>query len=263
MHTFNHRAGRHLEIHGARIYVETLGDPANPPLVMLHGGVGSIEDFNPLTPKLAQRFHLVGIDSRGQGASSLGSRGLSYALLQADVEAVAAQLQLDRYHLMGFSDGGIVGLRMAASPQSGIGKLVAIGAHAAPAPGDKAFDIYRKVTAQGWREKFPEMVQAYEAVSPDKDFDALVPAVMKMWMDDGPDGYPGDSVARIRCELLLVRGDDDHLVSRASTDALLALVPHARYLSIPFAGHEAHKDQTAIVAASADAFWDAPARRAG
>ena len=251
---FDHRCGRHLPINGTRIYVETLGDPSGPPLLMLHGGMGSIEDFNPLADQLAKRFRLVGIDSRGHGASSLGDGGLSYAMLQADIEAVAAQLELPRYDVLGFSDGGIAGLRMAAAAGARIGKLVTIGAHAAPAAGDPAFDIYRKVTGAGMREKFPEMVKAYESVSPDKDFDKLTAALVAMWLDQGKDGYPGASCRDIRCELLVVRGDDDHLVSRASINDLLELVPKARYLSVPFAGHETHKDKTESVLLAVNEF---------
>ena len=254
MDTFNHQRGRRLPVNGADIYVETLGDPGNPPLMLLHGGLQDIENFNSITAALASRFHLVGIDSRGQGASSLGKEGLSYAMLQADAEAVAAHLGLQSYGVIGFSDGGITALRMAAAANSKIGKLVAIGAHAAPAPGDPSLAIYRKITADSWRKKFPEMVQDYERHSPDKDLDAVVPAIVKMWLDQGPDGYPGASCRNIRCELLVVRGDDDHLVSRASINELLEHVPKARYLSVPFAGHEAHKDQAGMVMLGVQAF---------
>lgn len=245
--TFDHRRGQHLAINGASIYVETLGDAAKPPLLMLHGGMQDIECFNAITAQLAQSHYLIGMDSRGQGASSLGTQGLSYALLQSDTGAVAAHFGLDKYDLVGFSDGGIVGLRMAASPASKIGKLVAIGAHAKPAADDKSFEIYSKITAQSWREKFPDMVKDYEALSQDKDFDKLLPQVMQMWMDTGPDGYPDETCKGIRCPLLVVRGDDDHLVSRASINDLLEMVPKAKYLSLPFAGHEVHKDQTAAL----------------
>ncbi|MEO8024609.1 alpha/beta hydrolase [Polaromonas sp.] len=254
MNQFTHRNGKHLQINGASIYAETLGEASKPALLMLHGGMLDIENFNAITAPLAEKYFLVGMDSRGQGASSLGDKGLSYALLQSDAQAVAAHFGLQRYGVIGFSDGGIVGLRMASAADSRVDKLVAIGAHAHPAPGDKSFDIYRQITAQSWRQKFPEMVDDYEALSPDRDFDALVPAVMKMWLDEGPDGYPGDSCVRIRCPLLLVRGDDDHLVSRASVNALLAQLPKARYLSIPFAGHEAHKDQTTMLTLALERF---------
>ena len=75
-----------------------------------------------------------------------------------------------------------------------------------------------------------------------------------MWLDDSGSGYPGESVKRIRCPLLAVRGDEDHLVSRASVFELVEQVQGAKLLNIPFAGHEAHKDQAEAVMASVNRF---------
>lgn len=43
MHTFNHRDGQHLDIDGARIYVEEQGNPDGPALLFLPGGFDQIE----------------------------------------------------------------------------------------------------------------------------------------------------------------------------------------------------------------------------
>jgi hypothetical protein len=46
--------------------------------------------------------------------------------------------------------------------------------------------------------------------------------------------------------LLIVRGDDDHLISRAAVVELSGLVENSRLLNIPFAGHVAFEDQRDI-----------------
>ncbi len=48
---------------------------------------------------------------------------------------------------------------------------------------------------------------------------------------------------QISCDLLVVRGDDDHLVSRANAFELAEAVQGAKLLTIPFAGHVVHEDQ--------------------
>ena len=53
MHTFNHRDGQHLDIDGARIYVEEQGNPDGPALLLLPGGFDQIETWNLLAPGLA------------------------------------------------------------------------------------------------------------------------------------------------------------------------------------------------------------------
>lgn len=251
---FNHETGRHLTVGSARIYHELHGRDTDPPLVFLHGGMGTIEDFNGVLPRLQGRHWLIGIDSRGQGRSTLGSDGLSYALIQADVQAVLDHLGLKQVDVIGFSDGGIAALRLAAaspaapgaSPASRIRKLVCIGTDMSFKADGPLREIYQRVTPQAWREKFPETFEVYQRVNPEPAFDTLVETIVRMWQDEGPQGYPGDAVRRITSELLVVHGDDDHLVSRQNTWALVDQVKGARLLNIPFAGHVAHDDQPAL-----------------
>ncbi|PJN95171.1 hypothetical protein CNY89_10060 [Amaricoccus sp. HAR-UPW-R2A-40] len=59
--------GRFLERDGARIRIEVTGRADGPPLLLLHGGFGSVEDFEPLAPMLAG-FRLIAMDSRGSAS---------------------------------------------------------------------------------------------------------------------------------------------------------------------------------------------------
>ena len=245
--TFDHQTGRHLTVGSALIYYELLGRDTDPPLVFLHGGMGSIEDFNGVLPRLQGRHWLIGIDSRGQGRSTLGSDGLSYELIQQDMEAVLDHLGLKQVDVIGFSDGGIAALRVAARASSRIRKLVCIGTDVTFKADSPLREIYQRITPQSWREKFPATHEVYQRVNPAPDFDTLVKTIVGMWQDEGPQGYPGDSVQRITSDLLVVHGDDDHLVSRHNTWTLAEQVKGARLLNVPFAGHVAHDDQPELV----------------
>ena len=86
---FDHRSGQVLQIDGAIIYVEEIGDPTRFPLVLLHGGIGTMDDFSPVLATLARSFRVIGIDSRGHGRSTLGAEPLTYARLQRDVRNAA------------------------------------------------------------------------------------------------------------------------------------------------------------------------------
>ena len=93
--TFDHHSGIHLDIDGARIYHEVTGNKNSPALLVLHGGFGNIEDFNPILPELDKEFRIVGIDSRGQGKSTLGPSGLTYERIQQDVERILEHLHIN------------------------------------------------------------------------------------------------------------------------------------------------------------------------
>jgi pimeloyl-ACP methyl ester carboxylesterase len=96
-------------------------------LLFLHGGFGSIEDFKTVVHSFTNDFHIIGIDSRGHGKSTLGIDQLNYERLQLEVESVLKHLQINEVSIIGFSDGGIVGYRLAAENNILVKKLITIG----------------------------------------------------------------------------------------------------------------------------------------
>ncbi|WP_028633967.1 alpha/beta fold hydrolase [Pseudomonas parafulva] len=243
MNVFNHRNGAYLDIDDARIYFEQLGAQDAPTLILLHGGLGHIETFNTITPYLAEHWRLIGIDSRGQGKSTLGAAGLTYQRLQQDVERVIEHLGLTSVSIIGHSDGGIVGLRLAASKQVQVDKLVTLGAHWALNQDDPTRGLYAGITAAKWRGLFAEDVEQYESLNPEPDFAHLMDAVKALWLDTSEAGYPGASVSTITAPLLVVRGDEDLLVSRINALELADQVPGAQLLNLAFADHSPHESR--------------------
>ena len=92
MSGFNHNSGAYLELDEAKIYYEVTGKEDSPTLLLLHGGFGNLEDFNTILSDLNKEFRVIGVDSRGQGKSTLGSKELTYAQLQKDAEQILEHL---------------------------------------------------------------------------------------------------------------------------------------------------------------------------
>ena len=63
-HTFTHR--------GATLHYQTGGAANAPVLVLLHGGLGSADDFAALLPRLQTHYRLIAPDTRGHGRSTFG-----------------------------------------------------------------------------------------------------------------------------------------------------------------------------------------------
>ena len=256
MRMFDHQSGSFFEIDGVKIYCEETGDKNGHPLLLLHGGFGNIEDFNNIIPRLSQNFRVIGIDSRGHGKSTIGTTGLlTYERIEKDLEHIIKDLQLDIFSIMGFSDGGIVAYRLASHSPSKIQKIVTIGSHWEMKQDDPTREILAKITGEGWRKKFPASFDDYQRLNSDANFDRLARAIVDMWLDCDDSGYPNNRVASISCELLIVRGDDDHLLSRETILELAKRVKNSRVLNIPFAGHVAFDDQPDIFMLSFNRFF--------
>jgi pimeloyl-ACP methyl ester carboxylesterase len=236
---FDHEKGRTLAVDGAEIYFESTGSDRGAPLVLLHGGMGNIEDFNAFVAGLGD-LRLIGVDARGHGKSTLGTTGLSYERLEKDLDAVLEHLSITRTNILGFSDGGIVGYRFAMNQPSRVEKLITIGGPCSLS--DDTAAILEAVTAERWNEKFPETVAAYQKHNPRPDFEAFFAASKKMWLDESAAGYPRQGVRAIRCPTLIVRGDQDPLFSLAEAVEIRTLIEKSQLLHLPEAGHVAFDD---------------------
>ncbi|MDX7987398.1 alpha/beta hydrolase [Xenorhabdus sp. 12] len=244
---FNHQEGRYLEIDGAHIYYEIQGNANGYPLIFLHGGLGNIETFNHITNYFGNAYQLIGIDSRGQGKSTLGKEKLTYKRIQQDVEAVIRHLGLKECSIVGHSDGGIVALRLAASGTILIDKMVVIGTHWTLPENDPMKEIVKHITVESWRARLPETYESYQRLNPQPDFNKLFDTVISMWLDTSEDSYPNETIRQITCKLLVVRGDNDNLVSRISSAELAENVEHACLLNLPFLGHSPQEENPAML----------------
>jgi len=236
-------AGKTVTAGDAVLFVTEAGKRDGEPIVLLHGGLGSRNDFLPLAKYLAADYRLIAIDSRGHGRSPLGNVSLlTYQQLEQDIAAVLGELGLPDAGIIGHSDGGIVALRLAASRTVQPRFIVAAGAHWQMPADDPTREIYQNVTAGEWRRMFPEQVERYETENPAPDFASLFDATLAMWLGNDDKAYPGASVRSITSPLLVVHGDEDFLVRRHQAFELVEQVEGARLLNLPFASHTVLED---------------------
>jgi pimeloyl-ACP methyl ester carboxylesterase len=246
MKLFDHKSGRITKIGEAEIYIEEIGEANEEALFLLHGGFGTMEDFNGILPLLEKPYHIIGMDSCGHGKSTLGGKKLTYERLQEDVEAICKELKLKEISIIGLSDGGVVGYRLACLSKLKIKKLVTIGARWNFSNAEETKEILASTTPKKWKAKFPETFKTYKSLNPAPNFDKLTLALVNMWLDFNDSGYPNEKVKSIKCPSLVIRGDEDHLVKRKFVFNLVEHLKSAQFLNIPFAGHAVLNDQKSI-----------------
>src|SRR5690242_12500013 len=118
---------RELEWRGARLRYAVGG--AGPPLVLVHGLGGTIENWRALTPLLAERHRVLVPDLPGHGHSSLLPEAPNVDSLADAVLAVADAAEIRGAVWVGHSLGGVVALRAASlRPDAARGLVLAAAA---------------------------------------------------------------------------------------------------------------------------------------
>src|SRR5690606_16429183 len=91
-----------VPVPGGRVWAHDTGGD-KPVLVLLHPGVGDSRIWEPILPRLVERFRVIRYDARGYGNSPAPRARYTY---YGDFEAVVAHFGLDRFALVGCSMGG-------------------------------------------------------------------------------------------------------------------------------------------------------------
>src|SRR6516164_8924678 len=76
------------------------------PLVLLHGGFGSVEMFGPNVDELAKHRQVIGVDLQSHGRSPAARRPMTWDAMADDIAELMRQLGAEPAAIMGFSLGG-------------------------------------------------------------------------------------------------------------------------------------------------------------
>lgn len=103
-------------------YRDYAGDASRPPIVCIPGLTRNARDFEGVAARLAGEWRLICVDLRGRGESAPAKDSATYVPVTylADMEALVAALELDRFVLFGTSLGGLITMLMAATAKERI-----------------------------------------------------------------------------------------------------------------------------------------------
>jgi pimeloyl-ACP methyl ester carboxylesterase len=114
----------HVAANGINYYYEIRGQ--GEPLLLLHGGLGSIEMFGPVLAKLAETRQVIGVDLQGHGRTELGDRSMSLIDMGDDMAVILGQLGYKQVDVMGYSLGSGVAFRLAVQHPDVVRRLVLV-----------------------------------------------------------------------------------------------------------------------------------------
>ncbi len=210
------------------------------PLILLHGSLESMEDWKKQIPEFSKRYRVIAMDNRGHGQSTFTDRKMDYALLSEDVVALMEQLKIDSANIVGFGDGGIIGLYLAMNHPHKVRKLVAIGANYKADTSAVYGEILTKVKAWDDDKMYQYVKTNFKGY---KNYNQITPFTqrMKTMLLTEPHLALSNFKA-IKCPVLFMAGDHD-IIKINHTNDMYENVKQGYLCIIPGAKHYPHKEK--------------------
>lgn len=228
--------GEYAEVNGVRLYVETFGavDNGLSPVLVLHGGTASLESMHNQITALAPYRFVIAPDSRAHGRSGMDEGPLRYSQMTDDMIALLDQKQIAKVDVIGWSDGGIIGLDMAMRYPERVGRLVAISAnYSTDGVPPKMLSALANVKADA--EMFASARESYRRIAPEPDqWPTFLGKVVAMWRSE-PAFSPAD-LGKISAPTLVMAGEFDTILLE-HTESMAAAIPEAKILIVEGADH--------------------------
>jgi pimeloyl-ACP methyl ester carboxylesterase len=235
-------------VNGIEMYYATYG--AGDPVLLIHGGLGNADIWSAQVADLMKDHLVIVADSRGHGRSTRTDEPFGYDLMASDYLALLDYLKVDKVDLVGWSDGGIIGLDIAMKHPERLDHLFAQAANITTDGVDPAVEndeVFGSYIA--W------MAEDYAKLSPTPDqFDAFVTQISDMWASQP--NWSDAEVAGISTPTAIVLGDHDEAITREHTDHMAAIIPGATEIILPNVSHFAMLQAPEEYTAAARAFID-------
>ncbi|MBN9234455.1 MULTISPECIES: alpha/beta fold hydrolase [Phyllobacteriaceae] len=216
-------------VNGIQMYYAVYGK--GDPVLLIHGGLGHADIWSSQVAELAKTHKVIVADSRGHGRSTRTEEPYGYDLMASDYLALLDHLKIDKTALVGWSDGGIIGIDIAMKHPERLTRLFAQAANVTTDgvdPGvltNKTFAAYIERSGRDYKKL---------SKTPDQ-YDAFVAQISKMW--ETQPNWSKEQVAKITTPTAIVAGDHDEAIKREHTDYMAKTIPGAKEIILPNASH--------------------------
>ena len=217
-------------VNGIRMFYATFGH--GRPLLLLHGGLANSSYWGSVIPIFtAHRYEVIVADSRGHGRSTRTSQAYSYDLMADDVIALLDYLKVDRTDLVGWSDGGIIGLDIAMHHPQRLRRLFTYGANSDPS--GLRVDVDKSAIFNAYVERARGEYHALSA-TPD-DYEGFLKQIEAMWAQQP--NWTIEELQHITVRTAIADGAHDEAIQRAHTEYLARTIPHAKLVILNDVSH--------------------------
>ncbi len=246
----NQVVGKYVEINEAKIYYEEYGK--GKPLLLIHGNGGDIKSMGNQIDYFKSKYRVIIADNRGHGKSELKTDSLTYNQIAKDWIGLAKHLKLDSLNIIGWSDGGIIGLIMGIDKQSEIKKIVAMGANLRP--DTIAVNSWAPNSVKKRELKAKEMLAKGDT---SKDWRLILQRYGLLLYQPN---ISHNDLKKIKSSVLIIAGDKD-IIKNEHTVEMFENIPNAHLSIMPGETHFTPASNPALFNEIANKFLSEPFKR--
>lgn len=247
-----------LEREGVSLFYETLGNPQNPPAILIAGLGGAGKTWGNQINLFAEKYHVVLPDHRGTGKSGRPADGYTTQALADDMAAILRHLDVSPAHVVGSSTGGAIAQWMALEHPDRVRSLVISSSLAKADPYFRREFEFRKRLVLEAEKKVVYSAYALFLFSP--EYIAKNPEVVDAWVNRAIEGPEEREIAakridmvlahdcskaldRIRKPTLVLGGGRDFCTPPHLSQELHRGIPGSKSVRFPDGGHMIHLEQ--------------------
>jgi len=179
---------------------------------------------------LSPDYKIIVADSRGHGRSTRTEAPFGYDLMTSDYVALLDHLHIKKVDLVGWSDGGIIGIDMAMSHPERLKHVFAQSANVTTdgVNGDVA-------NGKQFTDYVNWMESEYKRLSPTpNEYKSFVDQIAKMW--ETQPNWTKAQLSKIKTPILIVAADHD-VIWLAHQEYMAKAIPSAKLLVLEDTSH--------------------------
>lgn len=193
------------------------------PLLFIHGNAENLHYFSPQYACFAKKFTCIGVDCRGRGLSTTGTKKLTLSLIGDDIISLLSYIGVSKAHIIGFSDGANIALDICFKKPDLVSSLVLNGGNLFPKGMDSKtytqtilkYGIYSFMSL--FLKKYRHKKSLYRLMAQEPSFTF-------------------ESLNNIKCPALVIVGENDVIRPEHSEKIAISL-PNGRLKVIPDGTH--------------------------
>ena len=261
--TMTEQTGSYVDLDGLRTYYEAVGE--GEPLVLLHGGMCTIETFGGLTPPLAESFQVYLPERRAHGRTPDVGGPITYEIMADDTIAFIDAIGTGPVHLVGWSDGANVAMIVAVRRPDLVRALILSNTAHRIGTAEMWNARIDKIAADGLVSLVDPVMERWFTPAFRKPDNAAYAGARNMLSQQPEAGYSGTCAAirdadfteeagRIAVPTLCVAGDQDGSTPPELVRSLADIIPASRLVTIAGCGHIPCLEQPLAYAQAASIF---------